>query len=81
MDIVKEILVLEKSDSYQLSGKTGSAQRALVYQGWFVGYLETNGDVYFFATNFESENPNGIANGETAKRISRSILQGLGLLP
>jgi beta-lactamase class D len=81
MDIVKEILVLEKSDSYQLSGKTGSAQRVLLHQGWFVGYLETNGDVYFFATNFESENPNGIANGETAKRISRSSLQGLGLLP
>ncbi|MFL7868888.1 MAG: class D beta-lactamase [Anaerolineales bacterium] len=81
MDIVKEILVLEKSDSYTLSGKTGSAQRALLHQGWFVGYLETNEDVYFFATNFESENPNGIANGETAKRITLSVLQGLGLLP
>lgn len=77
---VKEILILEKTDSYQLSGKTGSAQRITPHQGWFMGYLETKGNVYFFATNFESENSDGIANGETAKNISRNILQGLGLL-
>jgi beta-lactamase class D len=79
-DIVKEILILEKTDSYQLNGKTGSAQRVLPHQGWFVGYLETSENVYFFATNFESVDPDGIANGEIAKRISRSILQELGLL-
>ncbi len=81
MNIVKEILVLEKTESYQLSGKTGSAQRATPHQGWFVGYVETKGNVYFFATNFESDSPDGLANGDTARKTSRSILQGLGLLP
>lgn len=81
MDIVKDILVLEESDTYKLSGKTGSAIRVEVYQGWFVGVLETNADMYFFAANFESSNSNGFANGENAKRISLAILREMGLLP
>ncbi|HEX7557031.1 MAG TPA: class D beta-lactamase [Leptolinea sp.] len=79
--IVKEILVLEKTESLQLSGKTGSGQRLTPHEGWFVGYLETKGNVYFFATNIESSNPDGMANGETARKINLSILQGLGLHP
>jgi len=82
MKIVKEILVLGKTESYQLSGKTGSAQRVTPHVGWFVGYLETTKDnVYFFATNFESTDPNGFANGDTARKITQNILQGLGILP
>ncbi|MCD4673769.1 MAG: class D beta-lactamase [Anaerolineaceae bacterium] len=81
MDIVKEIIVLEETDTYKLSGKTGSAIRVEVFQGWFVGYLETEDNVFFFATNFESDDANGFANGENAKRISLEILQELGLLP
>jgi beta-lactamase class D len=81
MDIVKEIIVLEETDTYKLSGKTGSAIRVETFQGWFVGYLETDDNVFFFATNFESDDSNGFANGENAKRISLEILQELGLLP
>ncbi len=81
MDIVKEILVLEKTDSYQLSGKTGSVQRITPHEGWFVGYLETSGNVYFFATNYETSSPDGFANGDTARKISLDILKGLGVLP
>jgi beta-lactamase class D len=81
MNIVKKILVLEKAESFQLSGKTGSAQRITPHVGWFVGYLETKGNVYFFATNFESSSPDGLANGDTARKMSLNILQGLGLLP
>jgi len=81
MSIVKEILVQEKTATYQLSGKTGSTQRAQLHLGWFVGYLEREGNVYFFATNLNSSDPDGIANGETARKISLNILGELGLLP
>jgi beta-lactamase class D len=81
MNIVKEILVLEKAGSYQLSGKTGSVQRITPHVRWFVGYLETNGNVYYFAMNIESSSPDGLANGDTAKQISLDILRGLGYLP
>jgi beta-lactamase class D len=81
MDIVKKVLVLDKTAAYQLSGKTGSVQRVTPHEGWFVGYLEAQGNVYFFATNLESTNPDGLANGDTARKIAQNILQGLGLLP
>ncbi len=81
MNIVKEILVLDKTASYQLSGKTGSVQRITPHEGWFVGYLETQGNVYFFATNYETSSPDGLASGDTARKISLDILKGLGLLP
>jgi len=81
MNIVKGILVMEKTGSYQLSGKTGSVQRITPHESWFVGYLETNGDVYYFATNYESTSPDGLASGDTAKQISLDVLRGLGYLP
>jgi beta-lactamase class D len=81
LDIVRSILVLEQTGAYTLSGKTGSAQRVTPHVGWFVGYLETSGNVYFFATNYESPGPDGLENGDTARAITRSILQSLGLLP
>jgi beta-lactamase class D len=78
MQIVKEIIVLGNIEFYKLSGKTGSAQRITPHEGWFVGYLETDQNIYFFATNFESSDPNGIANGESAKSMTLSILKYLG---
>jgi beta-lactamase class D len=51
-----------------------------VFTGWFVGYLETGNNVYFFAANMESNDPNGMANGESAKRISLSLSEYLGIL-
>ena len=79
MKIVKEIIVLEKAKDYQLSGKTGSVQRAGTKEGWFVGYVEEKGDVYFFATNIENQKLD--ASGVKAQEISQNILQSLGLLP
>ncbi|MHC1781454.1 MAG: class D beta-lactamase [Anaerolineaceae bacterium] len=82
MKIVKEIIVLEKTETYQLSGKTGSGVRMNTpFIGWFVGFLETKGNVYFFAVNYESTNPDGFANGDTARKMSVEVLRGLGLLP
>jgi hypothetical protein len=72
-------MVLENTDVYRLSGKTGSGKVGTAYIGWFVGYVEIIGNVYFFATNLESSDPE--ANGLKAKEITRGILQHLELLP
>lgn len=47
IDLVKDIMVVEKTPAYTLRGKTGWVDDV----GWFVGYLEQNDNVYFFATN------------------------------
>jgi beta-lactamase class D len=79
MKIVKEILILDNAAAYRLSGKTGSGQQGTAFLGWFVGYLEDNDNVYFFATNIEGSSPE--AKGVTAKEITEDILQSLDLLP
>ena len=78
-DIVKEIITLEQTDSYKLSGKTGGGplgERAL---GWFVGYLETKDNVYFFALNIEGAN--SLAIRDERINLTKRILTGLGYLP
>ncbi len=79
VDIVKEIITLEQTDTYKLSGKTGGGligDRAL---GWFVGYLETKGNVYFFALNIEGATPAAIRDQRID--LTKRILAGLGYLP
>jgi beta-lactamase class D len=78
--IVKDILVLEKTPEYTLSAKTGGGPRGSGrYLGWFVGYLETKGNVYFFATNIDGDSFASIR--EPRIRITRQILTELGYLP
>lgn len=49
--IVKNILKIEAHDSYTINGKTGWSTTNGIDNGWFVGYVESNENVYFFATN------------------------------
>jgi beta-lactamase class D len=79
-EVVKDILELEKTPTYKLSAKTGGGSISEgVYIGWFVGYVETKENVYFFATNIEGTNFEGIRD----KRIelTKQVLVGLGILP
>ena len=56
--IMKDIMQIEKTESYVLSGKSGWGMRNDKNNGWLVGYLETNNSVYFFATNVEKQETN-----------------------
>lgn len=47
----RDMMVIEATDSYRLSGKTGWSVDQGVDNGWFVGYLEQGEAVYFFASN------------------------------
>jgi beta-lactamase class D len=80
VEIVKDILTLEQTPTYRLSAKTGGGSIADgVYIGWFVGYLETKSNVYFFACNIEGGSYQEIRD----KRIdvTKRILAHLGYLP
>lgn len=79
MEIVKEILLLEETDTYQLSGKTGSEEIDDLYIGWFVGFLEQEDNLYFFAANIQGATAE--AKGPIAKGIVLSILHEYELIP
>lgn len=79
-DIVKDILVLEQTPDYKLSGKTGGGSiESGKYIGWFIGYLETRGNVYFYATNIEG--PTYASIRDERINLTKRILTELGYLP
>lgn len=49
--IITRMLILDKNTQFTLSGKTGWSIRGGNNNGWFVGYVETENGVSFFATN------------------------------
>lgn len=54
-EFVKRIMIREKGSQYIVRGKTGLSNENQNYNGWYVGYVETVGNVYFFATNLEPQ--------------------------
>ncbi len=77
-EIVKQILVQEATLDYKLSAKTGGGWKDGKALGWFVGYLETKDNRYFFALNLDGENYAAIRD----KRIdlTKQILNELGFM-
>jgi beta-lactamase class D len=79
--IGKEIMVEEKNDTYTLRAKTGWADTRPTHTGWYVGYVETKGNVYFFATRlYQSDAQQHDDFGTQRKAITRSILTDLKIL-
>ena len=81
MNTVKDIMVIERKDTYTLRGKTGWATNVNGVKniGWHVGYLERDNNVYFYALNFENQDPN-FDLVTIRKKILYDIFQDLQLL-
>lgn len=50
---MKRMMQIDKTVEYTLSGKTGWSYYKEVDNGWFVGYIEKEDYVFYFATNIE----------------------------
>lgn len=80
ISIVKDIMLLEQTPEYTIRGKSGwvgFGDDAGPQIGWLVGYLEKEGNIYYFATNIE------IRSGEDAAarmEITRRCFGDLALL-
>lgn len=77
MDLVKDIMVREQTPDYTLRGKTGLLSSTEPNIGWFIGYLEQNNNVYFFATNIDMRKAEDVPARIEIVRLS---LKDLGLL-
>ena len=76
MDLVKDIMINEQTPNYILRGKTGWDVSVTPNLGWYVGYLEQNDNVYFFATDLDLDSENAPA---ARLEVTRLCLQDLGL--
>ncbi|HBI84250.1 MAG TPA: class D beta-lactamase [Alcaligenaceae bacterium] len=56
-DVLKTIMQAQSTPNYQLYAKTGWARRVTPEIGWYVGYVETRDDVWFFALNMDIASP------------------------
>lgn len=74
---VKEITLLEKTEIYELHGKTGWLFDPKRQIGWWVGWVERENKVYPFALNIDMTK-----DEDAAKRIpiGRECLKALGKL-
>ena len=71
-------MIYEKSQEYIIRAKTGWALRVEDQIGWFVGYVEKQNNVYFFAINIQSKDPE--EGFVSRKEITFKILKELEIL-
>ena len=70
-------LLINKNNNYEFYGKTGTGMVNGQYKnGWFVGFVITNHDTYYFSTHLSGER----ASGKNAKSINEEILREMGVL-
>ncbi len=77
IDLVKDILITEKTDKYILRAKTGWSTAFTPNVGWYVGYVERGANVYFFATELDLKND---ADAPKRIEITRNILRTLKII-
>lgn len=77
MDALKDIMRIEQGAAYQLYAKTGWATRVTPPHGWFVGWLQKDGQAYFFATLIDTPDKSALP---LRKAITLEALRLKGLL-
>jgi len=79
--LMKKLMVIEENELYSLSGKTGWATRNGHNNGWFVGYLESSENTYFFATNIEPLDGFDMQGfSAIRKQVTFSALRQMGII-
>lgn len=80
-EILKEIMIEEQAADFVLRAKTGWTRTDEKDIGWWIGYVEKEENIYFFATRLiksrQSFNPNF---GKCRKEITRTIFTQLNIL-
>ena len=77
--IVKDIMIIEETDNHVLYGKTGGGAIGDHHTiGWFVGFVETDDNVFFFALNMDGKD--FISVRDSREKIAKEILTGLSVL-
>lgn len=81
MKIVKKVMIAEQNENYTIRAKTGWTRENNINTGWWVGYLETKKQVYFFATRlFQNRKFNRDDFGACRKDITRKVFRDLKIL-
>lgn len=72
ISILRNVMLVDKSDNYNIYGKTGTGKDG---EGWYTGFAEKNGENLYFAVYLEDSRNKEKAIGSTARKITISILE------
>lgn len=79
IDAMKNMMVVKATNEYTISAKTGLSVRLDKYNGWYVGYVETIGNVFFFATNISPLSEYNKNFNALRKFVTFKALEKLGI--
>jgi beta-lactamase class D len=77
IQLLKRLMIVEETPQYTIRAKTGLATQTDPKQGWYVGYVETRGQVWLFATNIEVRKK---GDEVFRKEITMAALKAKGIL-
>lgn len=76
-ETLRQVMLVEQTPSYTMWAKTGWAGRVKPQVGWYVGYIETPQDVWFFATNIEVRDKQDLP---LRQQLTRDALKAKGVI-
>jgi beta-lactamase class D len=76
-ETLREIMLVEQTPMFTIRAKSGWAGRVSPQTGWYVGYVETPKDVWFFATTIEDLNKQDLP---LRQKLTREALQTMGVI-
>lgn len=80
LDILKKIMITKNTLDYVLRAKSGWCEQDNKDLGWYVGYLETKDNVYYFSNCIQSADLNNKNFAKARLEIAYSILEELKLV-
>ena len=76
-ETLRQVMLVEQTPSYSIRAKTGWATRVKPPVGWYVGYIETPKEVWFFATNIAVRKKEDLP---LRQQLTRAALQAKGII-
>ncbi|WP_082035934.1 penicillin-binding transpeptidase domain-containing protein [Pedobacter lusitanus] len=79
MSILKDVMIVDNKSNYVIRAKTGSGKQDGKYIGWYVSYVTTKDNVFYFSDCIQSTEKNPDFNNAHIE-IANTILDEIGVL-
>lgn len=81
IEIIKRVMVTEQNNNFLIRAKTGWTRENNINTGWWIGYIDNNSGVYFFATRLlQDRKYNRDDFGSCRKDITKQVFRDLKII-
>lgn len=79
IDVIKSMMLIEDKPEYKIYGNTGTITDKRGF-GWYIGWIEANSKVYFFAMNIDVRDPEKTTFNTERKELAKDIFRYMGII-